>query len=49
MFADFMRIILEVINCILTSGLAANPQLVRHWQQEAARDTIEDLHSQSCR
>ena len=27
-FADFMRIILEVINCILTSNLAANPQLV---------------------
>lgn len=29
-FADFMRIVLEVINCILTSNLAANPQLVRH-------------------
>ena len=24
-----MRIILEVVNCILTSNLAANPQLVR--------------------
>lgn len=24
-----MRIVLEVINCILTSNLAANPQLVR--------------------
>jgi hypothetical protein len=27
-YADFMRIILEVVNCILTSNLAANPQLV---------------------
>ena len=29
MLAEFMRIVLEIINCILTAGLAANPQLVR--------------------
>ena len=28
MLADFLRIMLEIINCILATGLARNPELV---------------------
>lgn len=28
MYADFMKMVLEIINCLLTSGLQTNPELV---------------------
>lgn len=47
-YADFMRIILEVVNCILTSNLTANPQLVRPRLGNVCEPLANNVLQQCC-